>query len=89
MYNTPRSIPSIENKFEKKKRKKTNLGQAWWHMALILALGRQRQVDLCEFKGSLDYIASSRTAGATGRPCLKKTKNKTKQKHKKPNSHTF
>ena len=28
---------------------------------LILALGRQRQVDLCEFKASLVYKASSRT----------------------------
>ena len=45
-------------------------------MPLILALGRQRQVDLCEFKASLVYRVSSRTAGATGRPCLEKTKKK-------------
>ena len=30
-------------------------------MPLILALGRQRQVDLWEFKASLVYRASSRT----------------------------
>ena len=36
----------------------------WWYMPLILALRRQRQVDLCKFKASLVY---------TGRPCLKTT----------------
>ena len=30
------------------------------HRALILALRQQRQVDLCEFKARLVYIASSR-----------------------------
>ena len=29
------------------------------------------QGDLCEFSASLVYRVSSRTAGATGRPCLK------------------
>ena len=33
-------------------------------MPLISALEKQRQVDLCEFKASLFYIVSSRTAGA-------------------------
>jgi hypothetical protein len=42
------------------------LGQ-WWFMSLIPALGRQRQVDLCGFKASLVYRASSRTARATER----------------------
>ena len=46
----------------------------WWHTPLIPAFGRQRQVDLCETEASLVYIVTSRTAGATGRPCLKKTK---------------
>ena len=50
----------------------------WWRRPLILALGRQRQVDLCEFKASLVYRASSRTAEATGRPCLEKTEKKKK-----------
>ena len=45
---------------------------------LFISLGRQRQVDLCEFKASLVYRVSSRTtAGATEKPCLKKTKTKT------------
>ena len=34
---------------------------------LIPALGRQRQVDLCEFKASLVYRVVSRTARATQR----------------------
>ena len=33
-------------------------------MSLILILGRQREVDLCEFEVSLVYRASSRTARA-------------------------
>jgi hypothetical protein len=28
----------------------------WWRRPLIPALGRQRQVKLCEFKASLVYI---------------------------------
>ncbi|CAO2577223.1 hypothetical protein LEMLEM_LOCUS19 [Lemmus lemmus] len=44
-------------------------------MPLIPALGRQRQADLCEFKASLVYRASSRTGTkATEKPCLKKQK---------------
>ena len=34
---------------------------------MIIALGRQRQADLCEFEGSLVYRASSRTARAMQR----------------------
>jgi hypothetical protein len=34
---------------------------------LILALGRQRQVNLCEFEASLPHRESSRTASATPR----------------------
>ena len=33
----------------------------WWQMPLILALGKQRQVDLCEFEASLVYKVSSST----------------------------
>jgi hypothetical protein len=33
----------------------------WWHMPLIPALRRQRQVDLCDFETSLVYKSSSRT----------------------------
>jgi hypothetical protein len=35
------------------------------HMPLATALGRQRQVDLCEFKARLVYIVSPRTARVT------------------------
>ena len=47
-------------------------------MPLIPALGRQRQIDLCEFEASLVYKASSRTARAvtTKNPV---SKNKTKE----------
>jgi hypothetical protein len=38
---------------------------ASWHTNLIPALGRQRQTDLCGFKASLAYIASSRPTKAT------------------------
>ena len=38
-----------------------------WHTPLISALGKQRQVDLCEFEASLVCIANSRTAMATQR----------------------
>ena len=50
-----------------------------WHTSLILALGRQRQEDLCEFEASLVYRASSKTARATQRnPVSKKQRNKQK-----------
>ena len=45
----------------------------WWYIPLIPALGKQRQVDLCEFKASLNYRV---------RPCFKfqaATKTKTSQ----------
>ena len=40
------------------------------------ALGRQSQVDLCEFEASLVYKAGSRKARATQRNPISKTKNK-------------
>ena len=45
--------------------------------------GKQRQVDLCEFKARLDYRVSPRPGGATERPCLKKTKTKTNKQTNK------
>jgi hypothetical protein len=48
-------------------------------MTLIPTLRRQKQSDLCEFKASLVYGASSRTAGNIQRNPFSK-KNKTKQK---------
>ena len=41
-------------------RQEQRVARQWWHTHLIPALGRQ--VDLCEFKASLVYIASSKTA---------------------------
>jgi hypothetical protein len=44
-------------------------------MLLIPALRRQKQADLCEFKASLVYRPSSRTAMTTMRKtCLEKSK---------------
>ena len=42
-------------------------------MPLILALGKQRQVDLCKVKTSLVYTESSRTSEATQRNPISKT----------------
>ena len=50
-------------------RKQTEPGSGG--MPVISALGRPKQVDLCEFKASLVYRASSRTSSkATEKPCL-------------------
>ena len=49
----------------------------WWCMPLIPALGREKQVDLCEFEASLVYRTSSRTGSkATEKPCLEKQEKK-------------
>ena len=37
----------------------------WWYMSLFPAPRRQKQADCYEFKASLVYIVSSRTAKAT------------------------
>ena len=53
----------------------------WRRTPLVPALGRQRQVDLCQFEASLIYRGSSRTARATQRNLVSKNKNnKTKKK---------
>jgi hypothetical protein len=41
-------------------------------MLLILALWRQRQEDICEFKASLVYMVSSRSVRTTQEDCLEK-----------------
>jgi len=51
-----------------------------WHTPLIPTLGRQRQVNLCEFKASLIYRMNSRAARATQRNAVSKKQNKTKKK---------
>ena len=50
---------------------------------MVPALGRQRQVDLCEFEASL-VKASSRTARATQRTLTRKRR-KRKKKESDPN----
>ena len=47
-------------------------------MPLIPALGRQRQVDICEFEASLVYKVSPRTARALQRNTVLNTKKKKK-----------
>ena len=51
-----------------------NAGQAWWHIPVILALGRLRQEDQCGFKTSLGYKTELKASlNCIERPCLKKT----------------
>jgi hypothetical protein len=59
------------------------LAGQWWHMPLILALGRQRQVDFWvqDQPGLQSKFQDSQ--GYTEKPCLKKTKTKTTTKKKK------
>jgi hypothetical protein len=73
----------IKKKLKEKKNfykwhKKWKSGQVVvMHTTLIPALGRQRQVDLCEFKANLVYKASSRIAKAMQRnPDLKNKQRK-------------
>jgi hypothetical protein len=44
----------------------------WWHMPLIPVLGRQRQVNFCEFKPSLVYIDFQADQGCSETLSLKK-----------------
>ena len=54
------------------------------HTPLIPALGRQKPEDLCEFKASLVYRASSRIDSiATEKPCLEKPKKERKTDRQK------
>jgi hypothetical protein len=49
--------------------------QAWWLTPVITALGKLKQENQ-EFKASLDYISSSRTAQATDKTLSQKIINK-------------
>ena len=44
----------LKNKFKSDKDVESDTGR-WWRTPLIPALGRQRQVDLCEFEPSMVY----------------------------------
>jgi hypothetical protein len=48
------------------------------NVEMLEVLQMQRKADLCEFKASLDYIMSSRTARATKRDLASKQHNKKK-----------
>ena len=58
----------------------------WWQIPLILAFKRHRQMHLCEFEVSLVYRTSSRTARATQRDRVWKSR---KQKKRKKNELTI
>ena len=61
-------------------RKNIKTTSQWWCTPLTPALGRQRQADLCEFKVSLVYRGSSRTAkGYIKKLCPEKPKQTNKQ----------
>jgi hypothetical protein len=51
----------------------------FWRTPLILALGKQRQEDLCEFQASLVYRVSSRIARSTQRNPVSRNKQTNKQ----------
>jgi hypothetical protein len=44
---------------------KKKIGQVWWHMPLLLALGSQGHEKLCESEASLLCMGSSGSAEAT------------------------
>jgi hypothetical protein len=59
---------------------------AWWCTPLILVLGRQRQVNLCELKARLVYTESSSQPGLNTETFSQKTKNKKPNNNNSPNS---
>jgi hypothetical protein len=59
-----------------------SVARQWWHTPLIPALRRQRPWELSEFKASLVYRVSSRTARVTQRNPVSKINQPTKQAYK-------
>jgi hypothetical protein len=55
----------VTRKSKKKGREKRRQNLVWWHMNFIPTFESQKKGDLCEFKASLVYVASSRPARAT------------------------
>ena len=58
------------------------LVRQWWCTPLIPGLGRQLQIDLCEFKASLVYLVSSKTLDRATQS-LSRKQNKTKENPRK------
>jgi hypothetical protein len=52
---------------------------AWWHMRLVPALRRQRQVDLCEFEANLIHKVGPGQPRLSYRETLSQKQSKTKQ----------
>lgn len=53
---------------------KIALSQAWWHVPLLQALQKQKQIDLSEFKASLVYIRQTEQHSKTVSQNIKKKK---------------
>jgi hypothetical protein len=56
------------------------MSRVWWHMPLILALGRQRQADFWVRGQSGLQSEFQDSQGSTEKPCLKKKTPKNPQK---------
>jgi len=67
----PKDYSACEQQSTVTKGNRLELG-GWWHMTLVPAFRRQRQMDLCEFGASLFYRASSKMAKHSEIPCLRK-----------------
>ena len=64
-------------------KKQSNSAKHCWLLSLIPALGRQKQVDLSEFKARLFYKMSSRISKATKRNPVSENQKRKKEKKEK------